>query len=199
MFRLALMLFLSLFFHQAWSSDGLIKRLEHLQSLRATFDQVEFETDDLAPQRQRGSLWMQRPGDLRWLIEEPQQEWFLLKDTLMYHYESDLNQVTLSDLSGMMQDLPLYWLLHPQSLLENFDIQSRTLEAGVDRYELIPKENKPYQRLILTFDGEHLDQLEVDTGVDRTLRIRFYDMQTNSPIPDSTFVYVKPQGASELR
>src|SRR5690606_5642937 len=81
------------------SGDEAVQRLhsllEQTSSLRAEVEQLQIDQDGREVQESRVQLVMQKPSSFSWIITEPYEDVTITDGTSIWHYEPDLEQVTI--------------------------------------------------------------------------------------------------------
>lgn len=90
------------------------KYLNHMTTVKARFVQISSEGDLV-----EGSLFLQRPGKMRFEYDEPYPVLLIADGTLLLYYDKDLKSASFIPLS----DTPLWFLVDPSiSLTSEIDI-----------------------------------------------------------------------------
>ena len=101
----ASMLILSLAVNAA-ADNPLDTFLDGLATFSADFEQVLLDSSGEALEVTSGALRLRRPGMFYWLYNEPYVQEIISDGSSLWVYEEDLEQVTVSDVSGAMEDTP---------------------------------------------------------------------------------------------
>lgn len=169
--------------------------LQAMKSYSAEFSQVVYDEQGQVLQESSGYAQVQRPGKMYWRVAEPFQSLTVSKDSLIWHYDIDLEQVSRSELAEDMSQAPALLLGDDaQALQEHFYVEMIG-ETGRG-FALSPKaESGVFSRLEFHFDKRSLlsDMVIVDSLQQRTA-IRFSDAESNPELDQSLFDFVVPDG-----
>ncbi len=133
-------------------------RLRSLNSLQAEFVQTYYSSSVSAPLVEKGRLYIQKPGWMRWDYTDPEKKTFLIKDSLYQEYypeDKQLVQKSLSEEEGEVDILGL--LTGTRSIQDHYAVESisfPTENKGVHQLKLIPRENDPDTYILLEVDAK---------------------------------------------
>ena len=149
-----------------------------------------------------GTLWLKRPGRMRWEYREPREKLFLTDGKTAWFYVPGDRQARKASIKKL-DDLrtPLAYLLGKTKLEKEFtglslapdikpavpgDVMLRGIPRNMaDRISDVIMEINPdgsFQRLVAQ---------EIDGS---TTEFRFFNQKENVPVPDSRFKFVPPPG-----
>jgi len=132
-------------------------RLRSLNSLQAQFVQTYYSSSVSAPLVERGRLYIQKPGWMRWDYTDPEIKTFLIKKSLYQEYypeDKQLVQKTLSEEEGEVDVLGL--LTGTRSIQDHYAVESisfPTENKNVQQLKLTPKGNDPETYILLEVDA----------------------------------------------
>ena len=78
-----------------------------LQSLETDFVQSVFDADSQLIESSSGHMLMQKPGRFRWDYRQPYEQLIVADGDRIWHYDSDLEQVTVRRLDRALSATPL--------------------------------------------------------------------------------------------
>lgn len=175
---------------------GIEKRYNATRTLEAQFTQIF----SFGP-RQRtesGTLYLEKPGKMRWDYSEPANKLFVSDGKFVYLYSPSTNVAERTPFKAT-DDLraPLAFLLGRLDFQRDF--RRFTLKPMGKNYWITaePRSNKaPYSMVAFLVTPDY-QILEVEvTGVDQAVnRFRFGSEKRNSPIAASRFEFQPPQGS----
>lgn len=168
------------------------------QSLKLDFAEV-YAASRRPAQSEAGTLWLRKPGRMRWEYREPSGKLFLSDGKDVYLYTPQDNRAVKSKLKDS-EDMraPLAFLLGKL----NFQKEFRSFESkqqGSDTWIVVePKsENLAYTKVeFLATTAGAIRQVRV-TGQDQSrLEFTFTNETMNPPVPPGKFVFQPPAGAA---
>ncbi len=126
------------------AEDIASKTEAHLRSLRsfqANFKQTYYSSTISTPLVEKGKLYLQKPGWMRWEYESPEKKIFLLKETLYLSYFPEEKQLIQSPASDEEYESELFSLLTGRTkILEHYAVE----------FSPFPTENAQSYQLKLT-------------------------------------------------
>lgn len=180
--------------------DGLQRHYRETKTLSAKF------AEEIAPvggsKRERtGTVYLMKPGRMRWEYDEPSKELLVSDGTLIYNYDPELNQVVEAPLaqvlrspgatefllgvgdikkefSAALMDNPDATLIHLRLLSKG---QGNTIELGLD-----PK-------------NYNVETIRVVDQLGNATSLKFSDIVNNPPISGSMFSFSPPAGADIVK
>ena len=156
----------------------------NLESLHANFIQNTYSKDDKLLNSASGSVAFNRPKQLRWQTNTPNEQILLLNDNQFWLIDVELEQAVLQQITDLAKT-PLYWLINKPSALKNIPIFSHR-QADFDWYEANSNSAK-YQQLEFAFSGATLSAVAFKNALQQTVVIMFYDVKINQTINPQTF------------
>jgi outer membrane lipoprotein carrier protein len=160
-----------------------------------------------ASRTESGSLWLKKPGRMRWEYHEPREKLFLTDSDNAYFYvpgEQQARKASLKKIDDIRS--PLRYLLGKTKLGKELDGLSfapdvAPLLAGGTVLRGVPKRmTDRISEVVLEISPGHQITRIVIQGVDgTTTEFRFSDMQENIPLPDSLFRFRPPPGTKVIQ
>lgn len=185
--------------------DRVVKAVENhynrLQSLKAGFLQV-YRASDAAPARQEaGTLYLKKPGKMRWEYTAPEVKLFVSDGKTVFFYVPEDAQVTrMPARESADVRTPLRFLLGRMNLRREFRVELATdaapLDPGNPVLRLMPKRSdERFRELLLEVDPadriRRLKILETDGGI---TEFRFSVEVPNPPLDNAMFQFHIPRG-----
>ncbi|MCZ2153712.1 MAG: outer membrane lipoprotein carrier protein LolA [Bryobacterales bacterium] len=176
--------------------NGIEKRYNSTKTLEVQFTQVYA----FGP-RQRtesGTLYLEKPGKMRWDYREPANKLFVSDGKFVYLYSPSTNVAERAPFKAS-DDLraPLAFLLGRLDFHKDF--RRFTLKPVEQNYWIAaePRSEKAPYTLVAFLVTPQYQILEVEvTGVDQAVnRFRFRDEKRNAPMAASRFDFVPPAGS----
>ena len=186
-------------------ADPVIRRVENhynrLASLRANFVQV-YRVDERASARQEtGTLYLKKPGKMRWEYMHPEIKLFLSDGKTIFFYVPEDRQVTrIKAKESADLRTPLRFLLGRMDLKRAFRVSLAAdvapLDPGNAVLRLVPKgEGEAFRELYLEVDGRdcirRLKVLDLDGAV---TEFRLTGEVPNPPLDNALFRFQVPAG-----
>lgn len=169
--------------------------LANMQVYTAQFSQTVF--DDLGEELQTSSGYtqVQRPGKLYWHSSEPFSAITVSNNSVLWHYDVDLEQVTRSTLSEDMSETPALILGGDISALEEGFTIAR-IASQDSAYALTPKsEGGLFTTIEFHFtEDKLLSGMTILDSLQQKTEIVFEGASINGKIDESLFDFVLPEG-----
>lgn len=186
---------------QAQASEGtnrLSEFLDGLTTFKANFDQtVATAGGPLAASR--GTFYLNRPGRFRWSYTQPEGQQVIADGNRVWLYDPELEQVSHQSQKDALRGTPALLLSDTGPLEEHFELVGLGSRIGLDWVELIPRaENSEITKVLLAFEGQRLDRLEMIDSFGQVTRFRFHNIERNPDLDPMLFVFVPPAGVDVL-
>lgn len=165
------------------------------QTLRASVVQLILESDGGVIEESHILMKVKRPNGFYWETIEPFPELVVTDGKLLWNYQPDLEQVVIEAWDSERSELAAELLAGDISSLETkYSVFRRTPEGSeFTEFELRPLTHQDaYQRIDLTFDGNTLEMIYVESSSGERTVWQFKDFVVDSLMDDSEFVFVPP-------
>lgn len=175
---------------------GIETRYNAIRTLQVQFTQV-FRFGPRS-RTESGTLYLQKPGKMRWDYADPAGKVFLSDGKFVYLYSPSTNIVERSPFRAT-DDLraPLAFLLGKLDFQRDF--KRFTLKPQEPNYWITaePKNEKSPYSMVSFLVSPNFEILEVEVaGMDQAVnRFRFQGEQRNLPLADSRFAFQPPAGS----
>jgi outer membrane lipoprotein carrier protein len=191
--------------------DDAVSALEQAQrkvtDLKATFRQTAVNKALNQTIEARGTLYLKKPGRLRWEYQTPTPQEIVSDGTRLWIYTPELKQVNVTAAPAALAGPAGSFLQGLGQVREHFDPRFLNPAQPVDAegllvLDLAPKRPQPLlTRLIVSVDpGTWLvRQAIVHDELGNTVTVRFGDTVVNSGLSDSLFVFVPPPGVAVVQ
>jgi len=176
-----------------------------LASLKGTFSEIYKGPG--ASRTESGSLWLKKPGRMRWEYHEPREKLFLTDSDNAYFYvpgEPQARQASLKKIDDIRS--PLRYLLGKTKLAKEFDglsLASDVAPLQPERIVLrgIPKGmNDRISEVLLEISPAHqITRIVIQETDGATTDFRFSEMHENVPLQDSLFRFNPPPGIKVIQ
>lgn len=174
---------------------------EHTTDWKAEFEQVTRIEGFDSPIQSRGTLYIKKPGKLRWDYLKPNQHQILVNDQKVWIYTPEQKQVIVSRFSKISDSqLPLHLLSGVGKLDQDFTVQwteSNRPQARTPRsLTLIPKDPKTgLTKIIMAVDPEthFITQLTLFETNGNQSGFRFTQIRGDTGLKDRFFVFTLPK------
>ena len=185
------------------ADDGGLERLraylDGLDILRANFRQEVVNRDLELVEEAAGEVILQKPGRFRWNYVHPFERVIVADGDRVWLYEADLQQVTVRRFDSGLGETPAALLTGDTKVLEQFDYQGSTTDAGIEWMQLSPHAaESDFERIYLGFDGQKLVQIELDDRLGQRTRLYLTQIERPTSVPDDTFRFVVPDGVDVI-
>jgi outer membrane lipoprotein carrier protein len=155
----------------------------------------------------RGTLYLKKPGRLRWEYQTPTPQEIVSDGTRLWIYTPELKQVNVSAAPAALAGPAGSFLQGLGQVREHFDARFLnpalpTDADGLVVLDLVPKRPQPLlARLIVSVDPRSwlVRQAIVHDELGNTVTVRFGDTVVNSGLSDALFVFVPPPGVAVVQ
>jgi outer membrane lipoprotein-sorting protein len=204
-----LLLFLGLPGEPAQTAEDIATNLENrmsaLHSLQAEFQQTLYPASVSTPLQEKGSLYIRKPGWLRFDYKDPEVKVFLIKGDLYQEYWPEDKQLLERTLETEGSEGALLALLSGSSgILEHYQVEldpDAPEAAGSHTLKLTPREEDADTYILLEIDaGDWLIRRAVSfdwTGSRQ--EFVFSDIKTGIRLSDSIFTLKVPPDVDIIR
>ena len=172
----------------------------HLKTFKAAFTEI-YKGDGIS-RTESGTLWLKKPGRMRWEYRVPREKLFLIDSQNAYFYVIGDRQARKTPVKNL-DDIrsPLRYLLGKTKLekeLEGLSFAPDTapVESGDLVLRGIPKAMKDQlSEVVLEVSASRQIRRIVIHGIDGTATdFRFSQIEENVPVQDSLFRFTPPPG-----
>ena len=176
----------------------------HLKSFKAAFTEI-YQGPGIS-RTESGTLWLKKPGRMRWEYHVPREKLFLIDSSHAYFYVTGERQARKTPLKNL-DDIrsPLRYLLGKTKLEKELEGLSfapdlTSTQPGGVVLRGVPKALKDQvSSVVLEISPEHEIRRILIYGVDgATTDFRFSQIEENVPVPDSLFRFAPPPGVETL-
>ncbi len=180
---------------QADPSAELQNYLDSMETLRADFVQVSQDPNSRRDRVSEGEVMLEKPGKFRWDYEAPYEQLIVSDGERVWHYDVDLEQVTVQPLANSMGSTPLGLLMGDAPIASGFEVSA--LESGHQErwFELRPLDpGSQFQVLRLALSKGEIAAMELDDALGQTTKLRFSGVVRNRPIEPTLLRFTPPPG-----
>lgn len=172
------------------------------KDLQASFTQTVY--NKRGQETSSGQMWVAKPGKFYWDYQRPNPQKIISNGKKVYHYDIDLEQISVRDRSELVGDIAVELLNGDDNISRNFQT-NRTVKnlvparlqkyaANGVAYRLKPKKHQEeYDSLWIVLDGNTISAVMIDGGSSQTV-LTFSNMKRNAGIPAKQFEFTPPPG-----
>lgn len=173
--------------------------LTRTHALVADFKQVSLDQYGNPAQTSFGKFYLRRPGHFRWQYQRPFVQEILSKDSKIWFYDADLEQLTIKSLDDSLGVTPALLLSGKVNLDEHFTLQNQGRDEDMSWIKLSPKnEESGFKYIMLGLNNGSLAGMELSDNFGQLTRIYFSNMEINPSLADSTFQITLPEGVDVM-
>src|SRR5262245_64530120 len=189
------------------SLDETIGALEQAQrrvtDLKAPFRQLAHNKAMNQTVEARGTLYLKKPGRLRWEYQTPTPQEIVSDGTRLWVYTPELKQVNVTAAPTALAGPAGSFLQGLGQVREQFDVRFLNPAQPTDAdgnvvLNLTPKNPQPLlARLVLSVDQQTglVRKAVLYDELGNEVRLAFLDVAVNPGLPDKLFVFTPPPGA----
>ncbi|MES2606819.1 MAG: outer membrane lipoprotein chaperone LolA [Pseudomonadota bacterium] len=186
---------------EEYALNQLVELLQQTTTLDAAVEQLEMDQDGRELKETRAKLVMQKPASFRWEITEPYSELTVADGKTIWHYEPDLEQVTIQVFDTELDRTPVMLLNGTtESIGNSYAVSATTMDDGThQRFILVPKQpDSLFERMSLTFNGPVLEEMQFEDSLGQQTSLSFKDVQRNQSLDAALFQYTPPTGVDVI-
>lgn len=183
------------------AANQLAAILADTRTLQADVNQLTLDQSGREVQEFEARLSLSKPDHFSWEITSPYSELMVTDGTRLWHYEPDLDQVTIEPFSDDVSRTPALLLNgDAQAIAESYTVSSADMDFGSKtRFILYPKATDSlFERLSLTFADTVLEEMQFEDSLGQKTSLTFTGVTTNQVLDDSAFVFEIPEGIDVL-
>ncbi|MFM9835691.1 MAG: outer membrane lipoprotein chaperone LolA [Methylophilaceae bacterium] len=192
------LLFILCFVAGSAFADGVASLREFYKStdaMRAKFHQVVNDNKGRKLQEVEGTMQLQRPNKFRWDYNKPYEQQIVSDGKQVFLYDTDLQQVTMRDLSKTIGSSPAAMLAGGDAVEKSFALKNATRKDGLTWVLALPKDkDSGFDRVLLGFKAEKLRKMEMYDSFNHVTLITFDDVERNPTLDATTFLFTPPKG-----
>lgn len=184
-------------------SQTLAALLDSMSSYRAEFEQTVTSQFGEVLQTATGTMHLERPGRLRWAVDEPYPQLVVADGETVWVYDPDLEQATVQSFEETVQGTPMMFLTDTAMLERHFRVgrKSPTEESDL-RFALSPRDPEStslFQEITLTFSaGGLLTGLDIVDDLDQKTAMVFRHGDVNPVLESGLFEFEVPEGVDVI-
>ncbi len=176
-------------------ADSLRRFFQEVNTFSARFKQVVFDESLKPIQESSGTLWIERPNKFRWDYEKPYKQQIVADGKRLWVYDVGLQQATVRDLTGGLNDTPAMLLAGKGRLDDNFTIQPLDEQGNLMWVQLKPRhKDSGYDDIRIGFAQGKLRVIEMVDGFGHTTRVTLESPRENARIESARFSFTPPDG-----
>jgi len=184
----------------ASTAHGVDEHYNHLKNFKSAFTEI-YQGPGVS-KTESGTLWLKKPGRMRWEYHAPREKLFLIDSQAAYFYVAGEHQARKTAVRNL-DDLrsPLRYLLGKTKLEKEFEGLSLApdlapIQPGDVVLRGIPKMMRDrVSSVVLEISPSYQIHRILIQGVDGTTTdFRFAQIEENVPVQDSLFRFVPPPG-----
>lgn len=184
-------------------SRTLAALLDSMSSYRAEFEQTVTSQFGEVLQTATGTMHLERPGRLRWAVDEPYPQLVVADGETVWVYDPDLEQATVQSFEETVQGTPMMFLTDTAMLESHFRVgrKSPAEESGL-RFALSPRDPEStslFREITLTFSaGGLLTGLDIVDDLDQKTAMVFRHGDANPVLESGLFEFEVPEGVDVI-
>lgn len=173
--------------------------LRSYKTLQADFVHLFYSSSVAEPLKEYGKCYFQKPGQMKWHYEKPEEKIFLLTNRIIESYFPEDEQLIRSSYREEEESGILALLSGRQGILQNYSVEFSpfpTENTGVKQIKLVPKEDEDESYILLEIDEKNW-QIQKAVFMDwagNKSEFRFSRVRLNISLPQKTFELEVPPG-----
>lgn len=169
--------------------------LKNLETFSAGFEQTLLNEYGEELEKSVGVVYMMKPGKFHWAYYEPYSQIIISDGITLWIYDEDLEQVTIKELAGSIEDSPAAVLTGDLDIDKHYLVIDQGISKGMDWQELTPRDlDSQYKSVRLGFKGDNLAAMVLYDNLGQETRIKFLDTKRNLSLKEDLFEFKPPEG-----
>jgi len=163
------------------------------------FEQTLLDANGDRLETSSGRLDVRRPGQLRWVYDEPYEQWLVADGLNIWSYDVDLAQVTVKPQEEALANTPALLLGGADDAMDEFVIEQTALQEEPDgpattwvRLRPIDADNG-FRHVDLGFVDATLRRMVFVDNLEQTTIVTLDDVVIDQPIDPAVFRFVAPE------
>lgn len=200
--RFLLISLLVLFTFSVEAAEGkqrLDRFLHELTTLQGDFIQSVVDPEGRLVEESEGVLSLMRPGRFRIEYSSPYPQLYVADGEKVWHYDHDLEQVTVRPQQDALGDTPALLLSSTEPLENDFLLEELGEHEGFQWMELRPRQkDASFSRMRLALEADTLRAMEMVDGFGQTTRLYFSTLRRNPDLDKQLFTFEPPAGVDVI-
>jgi len=180
--------------------DGLQRNYRETRTLSAKFSEEIIPVG--APKRERtGTVYLMKPGRMRWEYDEPSKELLVSDGKLIYNYDPELNQVVEAPLAQTLRyPGATEFLLGAGDIKKDFNAALlNNSDSALIHLRLVPKRQGNTIEVGLDPKTYNVATIRVIDQLGDVTAMKFTNIVNNPPISESIFGFSPPAGVDIVK
>ncbi len=185
-------------------AENIQRQYEKAITMVADFSQVTSVPMSRRKREGAGTIKISKPGKIRWDYTKPDEQVLVSNGTKVFMYFAQSEQMIVQTLAEYLSsDVTYSFFVGSGNILEDFTVHPAERPAIGKGHvvKLIPKEEHPqvdFLHIWVEKDSFTLTRLEIVDHFGSVTDLRFRNMEINSVVPASVFVFTPPPGTEIL-
>ncbi len=179
----------------ASTENNLTGLLQSLKTMRADFTQTVYDNRNKVVQKSFGHMALARPGEFRWEVTQPMPQLIIARQSRLWIYDKDLEQLTIRTLDESNGGTPALLLSHDTALLDkNFTVQRSSGEPSkLQWFLLTPKQrDSMFVAIKMGFEGNKIRVMQLKDHMGHHTLIQFDAASVNTALSPNLFRFKAP-------
>jgi len=179
--------------------DRLNEFANHLDSVKAHFNQSVTDTNAHPGDESQGTLALQAPRQFRWETIKPYQQLIVADGNHVWIYDPDLEQATVRNQGVEEAHSPLTVLTDLSQLDREFTQTEAGERDGLLWLKLTSKAKEPeFEYAELGFSAQSLERMIFKDSLGNTTQIHFSNWERNPKLAAKDFKFTPPKGVDVI-
>ncbi|MDX1507468.1 MAG: outer membrane lipoprotein chaperone LolA [Woeseiaceae bacterium] len=167
----------------------------NVSTFSADFEQTLIDPEGAMLERSSGRLDIRRPGQFRWVYDEPYEQWLVADGRNIWSYDVDLAQVTVKAQTEALANTPALLLGGSDEALDEFVFDGSYDKNGLTWVRMRPvTTDSGFYSLELGFADGKLTQMKFYDNLDQTTIVALENVVVNAGIDRQQFEFTVPAG-----
>ena len=170
-----------------------------VKTFHARFEQQVFDEQRSLVDREKGEVWISRPGRFRWNYAPPDPQEIVGDGKNLWIHDVELEQVTVRGQAEALGRTPAILLAGEGGYEDAYEARDGGRRGGLDWVILRPREEESgFTEVRVGFLGRVLSVMELIDSLGQTTRIHFSEVAENRPIDPDRFRFQPPAGVDVI-
>ena len=181
------------------TEQKLYDSLKQISNLKANFYQQVVDSEGEVIQEAKGIFELKKPGRFRWHYDPPYSQQIIADGKNLWLFDLELAQASVQPLEQALGSAPIILLTDLKPLSEDFEVREMPESFGLQWIALVPRiQDTEFYRVEIGLDGNLVREMKLLDHFDQKTIIRFSEIDINTEIPNTRFVFSIPDGVDVI-
>ncbi|MGR8948941.1 MAG: outer membrane lipoprotein chaperone LolA [Gammaproteobacteria bacterium] len=169
--------------------------LNEVNRYTARFEQRLFDEYGELIEQSSGTVALAKPGKFRWEYREPYSQQIISNGQIIWVYDEDLAQVSISQVAQGDDQSPLALLVNGANIEQSYKVEALSPRDDLSWVGLTPKlADSEFQRVEIGVSETDVVRMRLHDNLNQLTELTFLDANKRAEISDNMFEFTIPAG-----